>query len=242
MTLEGALRMMGDLEFSKADIAIQTNGVHLTPAVVAADVALASRSLRVSHGVTPGAFYVEIDESGYDAFLAQFHAVCKLANHSGVATLTLPAAPAGASVDTEVHRLRELLGIASSQGLVFTVKTKIGTLTETPDAAVALCEKVPGLGLTLDPSHYICGPHQGRSYDHVFPFVRHVHLRDTGRTPDKMQVKIGQGELEYGRLITQLSRHAYDRLLTVEIVDAPELPFCIESEVRTLKYLVESLI
>jgi sugar phosphate isomerase/epimerase len=69
-----------------------------------------------------------------------------------------------------------------------------------------------------------------------------VHLRDTGRTLEKMQVKIGQGEVEYGRILAQLERQRYDRLLTVELIDVPELPFCMETEVRKLKFLLESLL
>ena len=135
-----------------------------------------------------------------------------------------------------------LVRLASAEGIVLTVETRMGTLTESPDAALELCKRVPGLGLTLDPSHYIAGPHQGRSYDQVYPYVRHVHLRDTGRNPEQFQVRVGQGEVEYGRIIAQLSRRNYDRLLTVEICDIPDAPFAMDAEVRKLKYLLESLI
>jgi sugar phosphate isomerase/epimerase len=118
----------------------------------------------------------------------------------------------------------------------------MGTLTEFPDSTVELCRRVPGIGLTLDPSHYIAGPNQGKNYDCVFPYVRHVHLRDTGRGPNMFQVRVGQGEVEYGRLITQLARLGYNRLLTVEIQDIPDAPYQMDQEVRKLKYLLESLI
>jgi sugar phosphate isomerase/epimerase len=126
--------------------------------------------------------------------------------------------------------------------MVLTIETRTGTLAETPDVAVELCERVPGLGLTLDPSHFIAGPHQGASFDQVYPFVHHVHLRDTGRKPEQFQVRIGQGEVEYGRIIAQLARYGYDRLLTVEILDVPDAPYSMEQEVRKLKYLLESLV
>ncbi len=48
-----------------------------------------------------------------------------------------------------------------------------------------------------------------------FPYVKHVHLRDTGRAQGKFQVRVGQGEIEYGRIINQLERQNYDRLLSV---------------------------
>src|SRR5439155_12310143 len=142
-------------------------------------------------------------------------------------------------MDAEVTRLTALVRMASQEGAILTVETRMGTLTEYPDAAVEICKRVPGLGLTLDPSHYIAGPNQGKSYDAVFPYVRHVHLRDTGRGSEHFQVRVGQGEVEYGRIISHLSRYRYHRLLTVEINDIPDAPFPMEPEVRKLKYLLE---
>jgi sugar phosphate isomerase/epimerase len=161
---------------------------------------------------------------------------------SAVSVLSIPAASNRSSFDSEILRLRELVHLVETEGLILTVATRVGTLTETPSLAVELCERVPGLGLTLDPSHYINGPHQGASFDEVFPYVRHVHLRDTGRAPGKFQVRVGQGEVEYGRIISQLERCHYDRLLTVAIHDVADAPFVMESEVRKLKYLLESLV
>ena len=111
-----------------------------------------------------------------------------------------------------------------------------------PSGARELCERVPGLGLTLDPSHFINGPHQGGAYDELLPYVRHVHLRDTGKAPGKLQVRVGQGEVEYGRILSQLQRHRYDRILSVALHDIAEAPFAMETEVRKLKYLLESLV
>src|SRR5205807_8348710 len=128
------------------------------------------------------------------------------------------------------------------EGMVLTVATRVGTLTELPATAQELCARVPGLGLTLDPSHFLAGPGQGANYDELFPYVRHVHLRDTGRGPGQFQVRVGQGEIEYGRIIAQLARHHYDRLLTVEIDDVPDAPYPVDQEVRKLKYLLESLV
>lgn len=240
--LDRALQAITDLGFSRVDIAIQARGPHLRPEEVAADLPRVARRLKTGALLAPTAFNLEIEAATQEEFDQQFQAICGLARHLSVATLTLPAAPTGSDLEAEVRRLQHLLRLAMHEGQVLTVETRIGTLTELPDMAVKLCERVPGLGLTLDPSHYICGPHQNRLFDQVFPYVRHVHLRDTGRTPDKMQVRVGQGELEYGRLITQLERVGYDRALTVEIVDVPDAPFAVDAEVRKLKYLLESLV
>jgi sugar phosphate isomerase/epimerase len=242
LPLEDALRVIAELEFNKFDVAIHEHGGHLRPSEVATDLTKAAGQLRYGPGLTPAAFSVEI-EADYEAeYHRQFQAVCRLARVSSVPLLSMRASPTGSSLDAEVQRLGKLAVLADREGVQLTLTTHSGTLTEDPDTTVALCQRVPGLGVTLDPSHYIAGPHQGKSHDQVFPYVRHVHLRDTGRGPNQFQVRVGQGEVEYGRIVTQLSRQNYDRLLTVDIHDAPDVPFPMEPEVRKLKYLLESLV
>jgi sugar phosphate isomerase/epimerase len=240
--LDQALRMIAELEFSKVDVAIQERGSHLRPSEAANDVSLAAQRIRIGPSLSPAAFNVEIEAVDEASFQSQLRAICHLARISTVAVITIPAAPTSTGLDAEVKRLSGLVHLADKEGIVLTVETRIGTLTEDPETAVELCKQVPGLGLTLDPSHYIAGPNQGKSFDAVIPYVRHVHMRDTGRNPEQFQVRIGQGEVEYGRIIAQLSRCGYDRILTVEICDVPDAPYAMETEVRKLKYLLESLV
>jgi sugar phosphate isomerase/epimerase len=159
-----------------------------------------------------------------------------------VSLITIPAAPVGTSLDTEIKRLAHLVQACAIEGIQLALDTRLGTLTEDPDTALALCQKVPGLSLTFDPSPYIVGPHNAKPVDALIPYVRHVHLRDTGRGPNQYQVRVGQGEVEYGRLISQLARCNYNRLLTVDMREQPDPPFPMEPEVRKLKYLLESLV
>ena len=240
--LERALRIIGELEFGKVDVAIHEQGPHLRPSEVAANVGLAAHRIRIGPSLTPGAFSVEIAAGDDQEYQRQLRAICHLARLSTVATITIAAAPAGTDLAAEIQRLTPLVRLAQAEGIVMTVATRAGTLTENPDTAVDLCERVPGLGLTFDPSHFLAGPHQAKSFEEVYPYVRHVHLRDTGRGPNQFQVRVGQGEVEYGRIITQLSRQHYDRALTVDIRDIPDAPFAMQPEVRKLKYLLESLV
>lgn len=241
-SLEDALRTIAELHFSKCDVAIHEHGRQLRPSQVVADVHGAAARLRYGPGLTVIAFSVEIDAPSEEVYHQQFLAICRLARVAAVPLVTIRPAGLEVPLETEIQRLEKLLRIADGEGILLTVATLIGTHTQTPDQAVALCEKVPGLGLTLDPSHYTAGPHQNRNYDHVFEYVRHVHLRDTGRGPNQFQVRVGQGEVEYGRIVSQLSRYHYERALTVDIRDIPDAPFAMEPEVRKLKYLLESLV
>jgi len=231
-----------ELEFGKIDVAIHERGPHLRPSEVAADVNRFAQRIRIGSSLSPCAFSVEVDAADAEEFERQLRAMCRLARLSTVPVLSIPAASAGSGLDAETERLDKLVRLAAAEGVILTIETRIGTLTELPATAVDLCQRIAGLGLTLDPSHYIAGPNQNRNFDQVYPFVRHVRLRDTGRGTDQFQLRVGQGEVEYGRIIAQLARFGYDRALTVDIRDIPDAAFAMEPEVRKLKYLLESLV
>ena len=241
-SLPQALTIIAELGFTKAEIAIHERGPHLKPSEVVGDLHVLAQQLKVGPGVVPSAFDVAIDAPDFEHFQERLLAICKLARVAAVPLLTLNAAPAGSDLDAEVARCKKMVAIGEAEGIIISLGTRIGTLTEYPDTAAQLCQRAPGLALTLDPSHYIAGPHQGKDYDDLYPFVKHVHLRDTGRGPNQFQVRVGQGEVEYGRIISMLEREEYDRLLTIEVRDIPDAAFPMEPEVRKLKYLLESMV
>jgi sugar phosphate isomerase/epimerase len=118
------------------------------------------------------------------------------------------------------------------------MKSQVGRLSEDPDTITVLCDNVKGLGLTLDPSAFIFGPFQGRNYDKIMKYVYHVQLRDTNKKA--FQVRVGQGDIEYGRLMTTLQKVKYNRALSVNIVEVPEVDHV--GELRKLRLLLESLL
>jgi sugar phosphate isomerase/epimerase len=241
-TLDQALRSISDLGFSKVEVVLDEKGPHLKPSQIQADLSAAGQSLRVGPGLAAAAFTIETTSADPTEEEKQIKAVCRLARLSTAPLITIPAAWAGSAIETEGKRLTHLTRVCEVEGILLSLDTRLGTLTEDPDVALELCEKVPGLSLTFDPSPYIVGPHSAKSVEPLFPYVRHVHLRDTGRGPNQFQVRVGQGEVEYGRLISQLARCNYNRLLSVDMHDIADLPFPMEPEVRKLKYLLESLV
>ena len=240
--LESALRHIAELEFDKIDLALVEGGPHLRPSEAAADPEAALHRIRYGPSLTPASLDLDFGDADPKLLARRFEAMCRLAKPLTVAVLTIPAAPLGTPFDDEVRRLTALNDVAVRHGLVLSLETHSATVTADPAAAAALCKAVAGLGLTLDPSHYIHGPHQGGSFDEVYPFVQNAHFRDTGKRPGEFQVRVGQGDVEYGRVVSQLERHGYNRSLTVSILDRDDNPFDTEVEVRKLKLLLESLI
>ena len=224
-----------DLEYDKIEIWLSEASDHLKPSVAAADPELFAARYRERTRLAPVAFAVQEDvEPGVLAGLA------KLAKLLRVTQITVPASPLGTPFNIEIDRLRTFQQIAAADGVRLSIKTRIGDLTEDPHTAVELCQSVRGLGLTLDPSHYLTGPNRGQSFDQVFPHVYHVHLRDS--TADQVQVQVGLGEIDYSRLIQNLERAGYKGALAVEIL--PELAGDLDRglELRKLRMLLESLL
>jgi sugar phosphate isomerase/epimerase len=238
-SLNEALYAISELQFHKVDLALHESGPHLKPSDVLADVNRAANLLRKSN-LAYAAFHVEIDAATPEKFQETLKAVCRLGRLLSVPLVNIPAAANGSDLPAEVTRLNGLCRLARAEGVMLTVETHSKSLTSDPKVAAELCREVPGLGLTLDPSHYLINQHSQEAYDDLFPFVRHVRLRDT--TPDRLQVRVGQGQLEYGRIISQLSREQYERALCVDIHDKPEPEYPLEPEVRKLKYLLESMV
>jgi sugar phosphate isomerase/epimerase len=237
LPLDAALGKLVDLEYTAVEIMIHESQGHLKPSEVAADLDRAVQICRQTHRLTTIAYSVDI-EAPEDQYYSQFAACCKLAKATKVITITVRASELGTPFNAEVERLRELVAIASFDGIVVGLQTEAGRMTQDPDTAVVLCDNVKGLGITLDPSHYICGPQGGAGCNQLMKYVFHVRLRDT--TKEEMQVRVGQGEVEYGRLVTHLNRFHYDRALCVDILptsDADQF-----AEMRKIRLLLESLL
>jgi sugar phosphate isomerase/epimerase len=241
LSLDDALKTIREMHFAKADLAVHPTGPHLTPAEVQADSARIAQRLKAAN-LPLAAIHLDAGTADTEESRGLLRAAARLARVSTTPLLTVPAAPAGSDFDAEPARLKEWVRITEAEGIILTVETNAETVTGDPMGAIELCRRVPGLGITLDPSHYHMGPHANCDYDSLYPFVRHVRLRDSGRTQDQFQVRVGQGEIEYGRIISQLECNHYDRALTVDIRDIPDGPFPVEPEARKLKYLLESLV
>lgn len=239
---EIALRHIADLEFVKVDLALTESGPHLTLDQIVSDSASALHQIR--RGPTLGFAAVSVHlPKGKSVSAEQIEAAAHFAKQLSAPVLSIDAATSGTGLDAEVARLAELERVTSLHGVILSVVTKSGTLTEDPAVATALTNAVRGLGLTLDPSHYVCGPNQNKPFDVVYPHVRHTQLRDTGRRMDQLQVKVGRGELEFGKVVTCLQRYQFKGALTVDIEAAlASEEMDVESEVRKLRLLLESLI
>lgn len=235
MPFEEACRHIVDLEYDKLDLWLDESSDHLKPSEVAGNAEAFSSRYREICRLGAAAFTLE-----HDVDAKTMRGLCSTAKLMRITQITVPSAPLGTPFNSEIDRLTEFVGIGNEDGVRISIQTKTGHLTEDPHTAVELCQSVRGLGLTLDPSYYICGPHRNQTWDQVFPYVFHVQLRDTTQT--ELQVQVGLGEVDYARLIQMLEREGYNRTLSVDflpsIMDLHTRPL----EMRKMRRLLETLL
>ncbi|MGY8770753.1 MAG: sugar phosphate isomerase/epimerase family protein [Pirellulales bacterium] len=226
-----------DLEFNNVDMTLDEQGKHLSPSQVANDFETAVAIARDTQRLSLTNLRVLISATGKEHY-RQFDAICKMCKLIKIPAITIPSARFGTPFNEEVEHLRELVALAAIEGVTVSMHTHVGCLAQDADTIQVLCDNVQGLGITLDPSHFICREEGPASYDKVLKYVKHVYLRDTSKT--EMQVRIGQGEVDYGRLITMLGKLGYDRALTVQMPPLEDTDQM--AEMRKMRLLVESLL
>lgn len=236
LPLVDAVDQLADLEYSAIVVAIHHDSRQLTPSQVAEDVERAVVFCRDTHRLDLAGYSVQIKATA-DEHYRQFEACCKLAKATKVVSITVPSAELGTPFNEEVEHLRELVRIATVEGVLVSIRTQADRLSEDPGTVGVLCDNVKGLGVTFDPSCFVCGPHAGRSYDSLLKYVYHVELRDTSK--DSFQVRVGQGEIEYSKIVTQLRREGYSRSLCVKMDQLEDTDH--NSEMRKIRLLLESL-
>lgn len=223
-----------ELEFTAVEIAIHESGNQIKPSEVAASLDKAIALCRDTHRLDMASYSVELAES--PDYYDHFQACCRLAKATKISSITIPSSELGTPFNEEVERLRRLVDLANEESVVVSIRSQIGRLSEDPDTVVVLCDNVKGLGVGLDPSHYICGPHRRRGFDQLIKYTYNVYLRDTSES--ELQVRVGQGEVDYGRLVNQLNRIKYDRAMTVHMHELPDIEH--DAEMRKLRLLLES--
>lgn len=247
LELQAAIELLQDLDFTAVEIAIQESIGPAKPSDLLQDEIRAVQILRSSHRMDISGYRLELATTGEEHY-EQFHTMCRIAKATKVVNISVPSAEKGTPFNEEVEHLKRLVAIAEGEGVRLSVRCMLGCLSEDPDTLLVLCNNIDGLGIALDPSVALVAATGnpavaktmavGKGFDQLLKFVTNVQLRDTRK--DKFQVSVGQGEIDYGKIVTQLEREKYNRSLTVDMVPMEEHDHRVE--LRKLRRLLESLI
>ena len=236
-SFEDAIEKLVDLEFTAVELSIDQSGNQIRPTDIRDDLNAAFVQCSSTRRMNVSGYSLVIDAQG-DEFLDLFTACCKLAKAAKVVSVTVPSGEHGTPFNEEVEKLKQLVKIGQQHGVRVGVRSQVKHLSEDPDTVSVICGHVKGLGLSLDPSHYVYQNDRPANYEKLLEYVQTVFLRDS--TKNDLQVRVGQGVIDFGKLINQLRKIGYNRALVVDIPPKDGVDHL--GEIRKMRLLLESLL
>jgi sugar phosphate isomerase/epimerase len=186
------------------------------------------------------------DPDSHAANLSDLAQVLVLCQTAEVRTLTLspgivnPGQTLEQASETSASFLRRAVDLALAAGIALMIEPGVLSIAESPAAVEALLSSVPGLGLVLDYSHFICLGYTQEEIDVLLPFATHVHLRQA--RPGRLQERLESwsGTINFRRLFSQLRAGGYEGWLATEIGEALEERVDVVGETVRLRDLARS--
>ena len=235
LSFEDACKVIALLHIPAVDLGAHAGGGHLEPDVIESQTeAVIERVRRATgeSGLQPADLFPTFghgfrdrpvnapDPTARAANEGRFRAFVALARAVGCAGITLlPGVPweelgPERSFDLSAEVLRGYVAIAADAGLRLSVEPHLESIAEAPERARDLVERVPGLKLTLDYSHFLA---QGLPPERVHPLAAHAgHFHARQARPGALQSPAHEGTLDFGDIVGRLKAAGYDGYLCVE--------------------------
>jgi len=186
------------------------------------------------------------ERDSHAANLADLAQVLILCQAGEVPSLTLspgivnPGQTLEQASEASASFLRRAVDLAGAAGIALMIEPGVLSIAESPGAVVALLARVPGLGLVLDYSHFICLGFTQEELDELLPFATHVHLRQA--RPGRLQERLESwsGTINFRLLFSRLRARGYEGWLATEIGEALEERVDVVGESVRLRDLARS--
>lgn len=146
----------------------------------------------------------------------------RFAQALGLAGLTLspgrrwPGEPFRAVFQRAVDELRWAVEAGQARGVAVRIEPHIESVAWTPELTLELLAQVPGLGLTLDHSHFVF---HGLVYEDIavlHPYAQHWHARQA--RPGAAQARFAEGTIPFDRIFQDLQARGYGGVVCLEYV------------------------
>jgi sugar phosphate isomerase/epimerase len=231
---ETALAVIRDLGLSAVDVCVfhdenshtLPDGVRVDPAAAAAVVR--ERTERAGLAVADVFLILGFDELAINhpdpavraESLAYFEATVAFARALGAPGVSIlpgmdfDGVPHETSLRLAADELRRRARIAGEAGLRLSYEPHYQSIVETPERTLRLRELAPEASLALDHSHFAYQGFAQDELDALVPHAGHVHLRPAAE--GAMQLRAGEGAIDFVRLARTLAQAGYDGWLTIE--------------------------
>ncbi|MBT6149802.1 MAG: sugar phosphate isomerase/epimerase, partial [Gemmatimonadetes bacterium] len=152
--------------------------------------------------------------------LTAFSQFCIFGQAAGFRSiLVVPLAPEGdmdeaTAWDNTVKMLRNFTEIAGEHDLLFNIEPVDFSLTKTPELACKMAQDVPGMGFTLDYSHWVSVGCSQEEIETMHPFTRHMHIRQAAL--GSRQEPVETGTIDFARVTQRLLDDDFEGTLALE--------------------------
>jgi len=105
---------------------------------------------------------------------------------------------------------------AAEEGVIFSVEAHIGSIIPDPPKALELVNKVKGLTLTLDYTHFT---KIGIPDDEIKPLVAHAsHFHARGAALGRLQTSVKENTIDYEKIVREMIRTDYKGSVGIEYI------------------------
>ncbi|MEY4916426.1 MAG: hypothetical protein RL616_339 [Verrucomicrobiota bacterium] len=122
----------------------------------------------------------------------------------------------GTSIARSAEELNWLVAQASAAKLQLAVEPHVGSLIDTPERALDLVKRVPGLGFTLDYAHFTRVGISDARIEPLTEFATHLHMRAARR--GRLQSSLKENTIDFPRVLTALRQKKFNGWLALEYV------------------------
>jgi sugar phosphate isomerase/epimerase len=239
LRLPAVARLLSVLEFRHIDLCVADGDRDVRAQVVEADpeaAAGADRKACEAAGLSVVDIFCHLGRSAFDRPVntpdaaerrrnrERFSAYVKYAAAAGAEGVTMSpgrhwAEIADGGFDLACGELAVYTGWAGARGLRLSVEPHLDSIAAEPDSAARLVERVPGLTLTVDYSHFVARGTDPAAVHPLLPLAGHVHVRQAA--PGKLQAAQDEGVIDFGAVLDRLADLGYRGALTLEYLWNP---------------------
>jgi len=232
-----ALAVIALLGFRGADIGLFEGHGHLKPSLELLKPVRNGAALKrklAAHGLSVSDIFLQI-HAGFAEFAVnrpeakrrqfareQFLLALEYANAAGAEHVTILP---GVALEKErradsVSRSAEELAWRTIQAkaakLQLAIEPHVGSLLDTPERALDLMKRVPGLGVTLDYAHFTRAGITDARIKPLTKFATHAHARAARR--GRLQSSLKENTIDFPRLLAALNQNRFDGWIALEYV------------------------
>jgi sugar phosphate isomerase/epimerase len=249
LNLEDCVRLTAGMGFKYINIGAFNEDFPVPPLSILADPKKAGKEIRsvcARYDAMPVEFFIcsvviedgsrvqpnDPDKGRREAMFEAFRKICACAVEAGLSHImgvpgeikanNAPDHGLSISLDT----LPRMLEIAQKTGIGFTIEPHTGSITMTPEAVLGMVEKIPGLTLSLDYSHFIGAGFKSEDLLCMHPHAKHIHAKPARNGVPKCLFYDGDDYFE--PLLKDLLARKWDGVVAMECMYPVPAPGLLE--------------